>query len=55
MTRMSKQSRRRAVSPRRPKGISVKSGSKKDNLSAGYKQHPNAAGEGHAFFIPKIK
>lgn len=55
MTRMSKQSRKRAISPRRPRRAGVKTGSKKDNLSFGYKPHENAAGEGCGFFIPKIK
>jgi len=52
---MSKQSRKRAISPRRPRRAGVKTGSKKDNLSFGYKPHENAAGEGCGFFIPKIK
>lgn len=56
MTRMSKQSKWRAISPRkRGRAISVKTGSKKDNLPEGYKPHENAAGTNALFFIPKIK
>jgi hypothetical protein len=57
MTRMSKQSKRRAVSPRRPTLASKKTGSKKDNLPKGFKEHANAV-EGDLasnVFIPKIK
>jgi hypothetical protein len=56
MTRMSKQGERRAVSPRRPRPPSQKTGSKKDNLPSGYKAHENAVSEGPALgrFIPKI-
>jgi len=56
MTRMSKQGERRAVSPRRPRPPSPKTGSKKDNLPSGYKAHENAVSEGPALgrFIPKI-
>jgi hypothetical protein len=52
---MSKQSTRRAVSPRRPRNAGIKTGSKKDNLPSGYKPHENAAGQDAPFFIPKIK
>ena len=55
MTRVSKQARRRAVSPRKHKGPSVKTGPKKDNLPLGYKEHENAATETPTFFIPKIR
>ena len=57
MTRMSKQGERRAVSPRRPRPPSPKTGSKKDNLASGYKAHENALNEGtlHGRFVPKIK
>ncbi len=57
MTRMSKQSKRRAVSPRRPLPPSEKTGQKKDNLPKGFKEHGNAV-EGdlaNNVFIPKIK
>lgn len=53
MTRMSKQARRRAVSPRRPRLNGPKTGPKKDNLPRGFKEHDNAlSAEG---FIPKIR
>jgi hypothetical protein len=56
MTRTSKEGKRRAVSPRRRSLPSVKTGSKKDALEAGYKEHFNAAGtETQSVFIPRIK
>ena len=56
MTRTSKQAERRARSPRKHRGPSPSTGPKKDNLSKGYKEHPNAVeGELSAkMFIPKI-
>lgn len=57
MVRISKQSERRNRSPRKHKSPSVKTGSLKDNLANGYKEHNNAlSGELAAkAFIPKIK
>lgn len=57
MTRISKQSERRAQSPRKRRQPSVKTGSRKDNLPLGYKAHANAIGGELAatLFIPKIK
>jgi hypothetical protein len=55
MTRVSKKIERRAISPRKHKNPSIKTGPKKDNLPKGYKSHDNAfSGEGN-IFIPKIK
>jgi hypothetical protein len=57
MTRVSKQGRRRHVSPRRPRAPSPKTGSKKDALESGYKPHENALSRGMEIenrFIPKI-
>lgn len=54
MVRISKQQERRSVSPRRPTIAGKKTGSRKDNLPKGYKEHINAAGEGAVVFIPKI-
>jgi hypothetical protein len=57
MTRMSKQGKRRMISPRKHKKPVMKTGSLTDNLSLGYKEHLNAA-EGEfatKVFIPKIK
>lgn len=54
MTRMSKQSQRRAVSPRRPSKPAKKTGPKKDNLPLGYKAHENALA-GSSVFIGKVK
>ncbi len=54
MTRLSKQFRRRMVSPKRPAAPGKKTGPKKDNLTKGFKEHTNAANE-TLFFIPKIK
>jgi hypothetical protein len=57
MTRLSKQARRRAVSPRRPQLPGKKTGPKRDNLPLGFKEHANAvAGEiAKAVFIPVIR
>lgn len=54
MVRQSKQSERRAVSPRRPRAPSPKTGPKKET---GFKVHPNAleGEQGSLAFIPKIK
>lgn len=57
MTRMSKQSQRRAQSPRKRRSPSEKTGALKDNLPHGFKPHPNAIqGDIAALtFIPKVK
>lgn len=52
MTRMSKQAKRRAVSPRKPKLPGVKTGAKKCALPKGFKEHENAA-SGMGIFFPK--
>ena len=55
MTRMSKQSERRMKCPHKRKYASKKTGSKKDNLQSGFKEHANAAPkEAGQVFIPKI-
>lgn len=57
MTRMSKNSERRGVSPRRPKVPGKKTGARKDNLATGYKPHPNALSGTSAelaLFFPKV-
>jgi hypothetical protein len=56
MTRISKQGRKRHLSPRRPRLPSTKTGPKKDALEGGYKMHENAiSGESTPTrFIPKI-
>lgn len=57
MVRISKQSKRRHTSPRRPSTPKQKTGALKDNLPNGYKDHANAV-EGDlssAIFIPKIR
>jgi hypothetical protein len=55
MTRISKQSERRMKCPHKRKFHSNKTGSKKDNLANGYKEHVNAAPkEAEAVFVPKI-
>ncbi|MBS0653108.1 MAG: hypothetical protein JSR39_06205 [Verrucomicrobia bacterium] len=56
MVRLSKQTKDRNVSPRRPRPPAPKTGPKKDKLAGGYKAHANAA-EGNlagTLFIPKI-
>lgn len=57
MVRISKQSEKRARSPRRHKNPALKTGPQKDKLSHGFKPHANALeGETAQFaFIPKIK
>lgn len=57
MVRLSKQTKKRAVSRRRPAPPAKKTGPKKDNLPQGYRLHANAI-EGDLaqnLFIPKIK
>ena len=55
MTRVGKKAERRAISPRKHKKPSPKTGPKQDNLPLGYKPHENSfSGEG-SVFIPKIK
>lgn len=55
MTRMSKKGERRAISPRRPRLTGTKTGSKKDKLDHGFKQHANAVEGSSAVYIAKIK
>lgn len=57
MTRISRQGKIRNMSPRKPKAPHPKTGSLKDNLPKGYKEHENSL-EGDVamkLFIPKIK
>jgi len=53
MTRMSKQGKRRNQCPRKRKYPAPKTGSKKDNLPLGYKEHVNVMATS-GVFIPKI-
>lgn len=56
MVRLSKQTRKRAQSPRKHRAPSPKTGSRQDALPKGYKEHANAvdaAAAGEIFF-PKI-
>ncbi|MCH9632978.1 MAG: hypothetical protein S4CHLAM6_13270 [Chlamydiae bacterium] len=58
MTRLSKQARRRNISPKRPRPAGPKTGPKKDSLELGYKERTNAltaADQSSQFFIGKIK
>lgn len=57
MVRISKQTERRHRSPRKHRNPSVKTGSLKDSLPNGYKEHPNALeGDlGKLAYIPKIR
>jgi hypothetical protein len=57
MTRMSKKSERRMISPRRTRAPQPKTGPKKENLPGGFKKHENAI-EGDmakTTFVPRIK
>ncbi|MGD0665728.1 MAG: hypothetical protein ABSA17_08415 [Rhabdochlamydiaceae bacterium] len=53
MTRISKQSERRAKCPHRPRPPAVKTGPKKDALPEGYKPLANAIVDSQKLFIPK--
>jgi hypothetical protein len=57
MTRMSKQGERRATCPKRPRPPAKKTGSKKDQLASGYREHANAidGANTEGCFIPKIR
>lgn len=57
MTRTSKQAERRAMSPRKHRTPGVKTGSKKDNLPKGYREHSNAidADLKETIFVGKVK
>lgn len=56
MTRMSKQGKRRNMSPRKPRLGGVKTGPKKDHLEHGFKPHTNALKtETSNRFIPVFK
>ena len=55
MTRIGKQEERRHRSPKKCKAPAEKSGSKKDNLPKGFKEHANALSEKEYAFVPKIK
>lgn len=57
MTRMSKQGERRAVSHRRRRPQSPKTGPKRDELEFGYRVHTNAVAAESAAerFIPKVR
>jgi hypothetical protein len=55
MTRISKQAEKRMKSPHKRRYASKKTGSKKDNLSLGFKEHANVAPKSlEQVFIPKI-
>lgn len=57
MVRISKQAERRNRFPRKHRAPSEKTGPQKDNLSDGFKAHPNAVDGDLAtmVFIPKVK
>ena len=55
MTRMSKQGERRAMSPRKRKAPSPKTGPKKDNLEFGHRLHENGVDHSLGRFIGKIR
>jgi hypothetical protein len=55
MTRISKQGKRRALSPRKHKKPREKSSSKQDHLPLGYKAHENALEGNFTVFIGKVK
>ena len=55
MTRIGKQEERRHQYPHKRKSPSVKTGSRKDNLPLGYKEHSNGLEDSKTVFIPKIR
>jgi hypothetical protein len=57
MTRISKKAERRNQSPRKHRHPSVKTGSLKDNLAKGYREHANAheGSESELVFISKVR
>lgn len=57
MVRISKQEERRNKSPRKHRNPSKKTGSLKDNLPVGFKEHTNAIEGDMAskFFVGKVK
>ena len=57
MTRMSKKGKRRNVCPKKRTYVSpaLKTGSKKDNLPKGFKEHVNTFESEQVVFIPKVK
>lgn len=56
MVRLSKQTRKRAQSPRKHRAPSQKTGPKKDALPKGHKEHVNAVigDQASELFFPKI-
>ncbi len=57
MTRLSKQARKRNISPKRPAPKGKKTGSKTDALKLGFKERVNGleGEQSNLFFISKIK
>ena len=55
MVRISKQEERRNRCPRRCKPPAPKTGTRKDNLPSGYREHANAVDATESLFIPKIR
>ena len=57
MVRIAKQAERRQRSPRKHRAPSPKTGSLRDNLPKGFKEHPNAMQGDLAglAFVPKVK
>jgi len=57
MVRISKQSEKRNKSPRKHRAPAQKTGTLRDNLPKGFKEHTNALSGDYAStaFIPKIK
>jgi hypothetical protein len=55
MTRIAKQAERRARCPHKRRYASPKTGTKKDNLPSGFREHANVAPQSAMnVFIPKI-
>ncbi|MCB1181237.1 MAG: hypothetical protein KDK55_04365 [Chlamydiia bacterium] len=58
MTRIGKKQERRAISPRKHRSPSLKTGPKRDNLPEGYRLHENALDREktkNQIFIAKVK
>ena len=54
MTRIGKQEERRHRNPRKRKPPAAKTGSLKDNLPLGYKEHANCIENSKTIFISKV-
>ncbi|MCB1135832.1 MAG: hypothetical protein KDK78_06160 [Chlamydiia bacterium] len=57
MTRISKKAERKSRSPRKHRFAAEKTGSRKDNLTKGFREHPNAleSEQKQTIYIAKVR